>query len=167
MWHIARFFDEVHVVTALAHGAFDFGVALVADHNDLAPLGAMAGNFEVYLGDQRTGGIENAQAAPRRFGGDCFGNTVGAEDDNGAVGHLIEFIDKYRALGAQVFDDVFVVHNFMANVDGRAEGCQRALDDGDGAFDAGAEAARVGEQDVYASIPTISTSKRTRWPASG
>jgi hypothetical protein len=39
------------------------------------------------------------------------------------------------------------VDDFVAHVDRRAEFFQRALDDGDGAVDAGTEAARVGEKD--------------------
>jgi len=38
------------------------------------------------------------------------------------------------------------VDDFVAHVDRRAEFFQRALDDGDGAVDAGAETARVGEK---------------------
>lgn len=47
---------------------------------------------------------------------------------------------------------------------------QCALDDGDGAFDTGAEAARVREDDRHGlayMIPMISTSKRIDLPASG
>jgi hypothetical protein len=39
---------------------------------------------------------------------------------------------------------VLVVHDFVAHVDRRAELDQRALDDLDGALDAGAEAAGIG-----------------------
>jgi hypothetical protein len=35
----------------------------VADHDDLAALFAHAGDFEMHLGDQRAGGVEDAQAA--------------------------------------------------------------------------------------------------------
>ena len=80
---------------------------------------------------------------------------------------LVELVDKHRALGAQAVDHVLVVHHFVTDVDRCAEQRQRPLDDGDGAFDAGAEAARARQQDVRHRIPTISTSKRTPLPASG
>jgi hypothetical protein len=63
------------------------------------------------------------------------------------AGHFGQFLDEYRALGLEVVDDEGVVHDFVAHVDRRAEFFQRALDDGDGAVDAGAEAARIGKQD--------------------
>jgi hypothetical protein len=46
---------------------------------------------------------------------------VGAEDDRAAGGHLVEFVDEHRALGAQVVADELVVHDFVAHVDRRAE----------------------------------------------
>ena len=59
------------------------------------------------------------------------------------------FLDEYRALGAQVVDDELVMHHFVAHIDRRAEALQCLLDDLDGALDAGAEAARIGEQDFH------------------
>ena len=53
----------------------------------------------------------------------------------------------------QVVDDVGVVHDLVAHVDRRAEALQRALDDLDGAVDAGAKAARLGEDDFFESWP--------------
>ena len=49
----------------------------------------------------------------------------------------------------QVVDDVGVVDDLVAHVDRRAERLQRALDDLDRAIDAGAEAARLGEDDFF------------------
>ena len=72
---------------------------------------------------------------------------MGAEDDRGAGRHLVKFFDEDRTLGLQVVDDEGVVHDFMAHIDRRAEFFQRAFDDGDGAVDAGAESARIGEKD--------------------
>jgi len=36
--HVFGAFDQIHAALALTHRAFDFGVALVADHHDLARL---------------------------------------------------------------------------------------------------------------------------------
>jgi hypothetical protein len=52
----------------------------------------------------------------------------------------------------EVVDHELVVHDFVAHVDRRAQGLDGALDDLDGAVDAGAEATRVGEQDVHRRI---------------
>ena len=83
---------------------------------------------------------------PLRLLLDGTGDAVRGEDHGGAVGHLVQLLDEYRAEGAQPVDDVAVVHHLVAHVDGRAEQFDRALDDVDGAVDAGAEAARIGEQ---------------------
>ena len=54
-------------------------------------------------------------------------------------------------LALQVVDDEPVVHDLVAHVDRRAELRERLLDDRDRAIDAGAEAARIGEQDLHVS----------------
>jgi hypothetical protein len=74
---------------------------------------------------------------------------MGTEDDRAAGRHFVKFLDEHRPLGAQVVADELVVHDFVAHVDRRAEFFQGTLDDGDGAFDAGAEAAGVGEDDLH------------------
>ena len=94
-------------------------------------------------------------------------NAVGAEDDRCAAGHFVEFFDEYCALGLEPIDDETVMHDFMTDVDGRTEFFERTFNDGDGAFDAGAETTGVGEEDVHQSIPITSTSKRIDLPASG
>jgi hypothetical protein len=67
-------------------------------------------------------------------------------------GTSVEFLDEDGALGLEAIDHVAVVHHFVPHVDRRAELFQRAFDDGDGALDAGAEAAGVGEQDVCITV---------------
>ena len=64
-----------------------------------------------------------------------------------AVRDLVELFDEDRALAPEVVDDVFVVDDFVAHVDRRAVLLERPFDDLDGPLDAGAEAARRGEQD--------------------
>ncbi len=71
----------------------------------------------------------------------------------------------------QVVDDVGVVHDLVPHVDRRAEADQGALDDLDGPIDAGAKAARLGQDDFFDGAhqrtPISSTSKVTGRPASG
>ena len=71
------------------------------------------------------------------------------EHDRRAGGHFVELLDEHRALRLQVVDDEPVVDDLVAHVDRRAELRERLLDDRDRAVDAGAEAARIGEQDVH------------------
>ena len=71
-----------------------------------------------------------------------------AEDHGGVVGHLVQLVDEVAPFGPQRLDHVPVVDDLLAHVDrGRAH-LQRELDDVDGAVDAGAEAARPGQQDL-------------------
>ena len=81
------------------------------------------------------------------------------------VRHFGQLLDEHRALRAQVVDHEAVVHDFVAHVDRRAERFERALDDLDGAVDAGAEAARLGEQDVHGRHSTRCEGWGSRSPA--
>ena len=60
---------------------------------------------------------------------------------------VVELLDEHRAALAQLLDDVLVVDDLLAHVDGRAVQVERALDGLHGAVDARAVAARRGEQD--------------------
>ena len=59
------------------------------------------------------------------------------------AGTSIEFLDEARALRAQALDDVAVVDDLVADVDGRAVLRERLLDDVDRADHARAKAARL------------------------
>ena len=73
---------------------------------------------------------------------------MGREDHRAVVGHLVELVDEHRAQLAQPVDDEAVVDDLVADIDRRAEPLERQLDDLDRAVDAGAEAARGGDQHV-------------------
>src|SRR5450830_1687279 len=143
----------------LAHGAFDFRVAGVADQDAFTAIAAVARDFDMHLGDQRAGGIEYFQAAACRFGTYRLGYAMGTEDYDDVVRHLIEFFDKDGAASAQVFDHEFVVDDFMAHVDRRPEDFQGAVDDFDRPVHAGAEATGVGEFDLHA-VPRVLQRKK-------
>ena len=70
------------------------------------------------------------------------------KDDRPIVGNLVELVDEHRAEPAQAVDDEAVVDDLVAHIDRRAEPLERELDDLDRAVDAGAEAARRGDQDA-------------------
>ena len=93
--------------------------------------------------------VDRAQAARARRLAHRGRDAVRAEDQERALGHLGGLVDEDRALRAQLVDHVPVVHDLVAHVDRRAEARERELDDLDRAVDAGAEAARVGEQDLH------------------
>jgi hypothetical protein len=94
---------------------------------------------------------------------------VGREHQRLAGRHFAQFLDEDRALGAQVGHHVGVVDDFVAHVDRRAK-LLGALDDFDGAVDAGAETARLGQQEFFIahySTEISCTSNFNGWPASG
>ncbi|MCY1177922.1 hypothetical protein D9M73_182480 [compost metagenome] len=149
-------FNQVDVAAigrvVLAHGAFHFRVAFVADEDAFVAVAAVAHDFHVHLGDQRAGGVEHLQAAILGFLAHGLGNAVGTEDDDGVIRHLVQLFDEDGATITQVFHHELVVHDFVAHVDRRAEHVQRAVDDLDRAVNAGAEAAGVGEFDLHDGI---------------
>ena len=60
---------------------------------------------------------------------DFAGNSVRTENGHRAGWDLGDILDKHGAAGAQAVDDVTVVHDFVAHIDGGAILRQGALDD--------------------------------------
>jgi hypothetical protein len=46
---------------------------------------------------------------------------MGREDDGRAIGHLVQFLDKDRALFLQTVDHIAVMDDLVPHIDGRAE----------------------------------------------
>ena len=122
----------------------------MADENALTTFAAVAHHLHVHLGHQRAGGIEHLQATSLGFLAYRLGNPMGTEDDNHLIRHLIQLFHEHRATGTQVFDHELVMHHFVTHINGWPEYFQCAVDDLDGAIDAGTEATRVGEFDLHA-----------------
>ncbi len=121
----------------------------MADQDQRAAFGDVALALVVHLGDQRAGGVEDGQASGGGFFLDPAGDAMGAEHGDRIGRDLMQVLDEHRALGLQAFDHVFVMHDLMPHIDRRTVLLQRALDDLDGAHDAGAEPARLGQNDLH------------------
>ena len=132
----------------LAHGADHLGMAGMADQQHRAARVVMALGLAMHLGDQRAGGVDDraacggAASAGTALGTPCAENTTGRSSGTSSSSST-----KTAPLASQALDDVAVVDDLVADIDRRAVALERALDDLDGAVDAGAEAARAGEQD--------------------
>ena len=63
------------------------------------------------------------------------------QDDDRSLGDLRLLLDEHGAFRLEVAHHVDVVHDLLADVDGRAVFGQRALDRVDGAIDSGAVSA--------------------------
>ena len=131
----------------LPHGADHLGMAGMADQQDGAPGLVVALDLAVHLGDQRAGGIGEQQAATARLGRDRLGHAMGGEDDQPILGHLVQLLDEHGTQPAQLVHHMAVVDDLVADIDRCPVLAQGGLDHVDGALDAGAEAARPGEQD--------------------
>ena len=65
--NICNVFHQVNAINQLAHRAFYFRMAFVADHHELKALFVQLGNFHMHLGNQRTGGIKHSKTSARSF----------------------------------------------------------------------------------------------------
>ena len=79
-----------------------------------------------------------------------------------ALRHLVELLDEDRAARLQVGDDVLVVDDLLADVDGRAVEVERLLDGDDRTVDAGAVAARA-PRSRHRGCPATSAGCPGRW----
>ena len=79
----------------LAHRAFDFRVAGVADQDELAALADVALALIVNLGHQRTGRVQHRQFARRGFFLDVAGDAMRAENRHGVFGDFRQRLDEH------------------------------------------------------------------------
>ena len=67
MHDICNVFHQINTIYQLAHRAFNFRMAFVADHHEFKTLFVQLGNFHMHLGNQRTGGIKHSKTTARGF----------------------------------------------------------------------------------------------------
>ena len=72
-----------------------------------------------------------------------------AEDQRGAIRHLVQLFDEHRPQGPQPSDHLPVVHDFMAHVDGLTEQLYGAFNNLDGAIDTRTKTPRIGQYDAH------------------
>jgi hypothetical protein len=113
----------------------------VADEQDRVPVGCVAAGLDVHLGHERAGRVDRVQTP-------CPGvlvhrrrHTVGRKDHRPPLGNIELVLDEDRAASLEVADDMGVVDDLLANVNGRPVQVEELLDRVDGPFDPGAIAA--------------------------
>ncbi len=121
-------------------------MALMADQQDVVVVLGEPPHLVVHLGHQRTGGVDGAQLRARGLLVHLGRDAVGGEHDERALGNLRVLLDEDRPARLEGADDVQVVDDLLAHVDRRAVVLEGVLDRLDGAVDACAVAARLGEQ---------------------
>ena len=139
-------------IGSLPTRALDLLVAGMPDQHDGAPLAREAPGLDVHLGDEGTRRIDHLEVASAGVLVDRWRNAVGRQHDHRPVRDLGLLVDEDGALGLQVLNDVQVVHDLLAHVDGRPVLGEGALHRVDGALDPRAIAARGGEQDGAARL---------------
>ena len=65
--HVGHVFHQVDTAFQLPHGAFDFRVAFMANHQKFVTFFVQLGNFHMHLADQRAGGVKNLETARLRL----------------------------------------------------------------------------------------------------
>ncbi len=143
-------FDEGdRTLGQLAHGAFHFRVAGVADQHDLAAAAKMDFRLAVHLGDEWAGGVEVKEVPPGRGRRHRLGDAVGGENHRlPGLRNFVEVLHEDRALRLEAVDDIAIMDDLMPHVDRRAIFGERQLDDLDSPVHPGAEAARAAEEDL-------------------
>ena len=141
--------DQHHLAGRDAERALHFLVAGVADQDHGAALVVVLFDFEMDLGNERAGGVDNAQVAVLGAVPFAGRDAMSAENDALAGGHLVEALDKNRAFAFQCLEHEAVVHDLMAHVERASVGTQRTADSLDGTIDAGAESARLSQDDFF------------------
>jgi hypothetical protein len=118
----------------------------MANQDDVTAKALVAHGLFMHFGNQRTGGIQIEEIAR---GGICrhgFRHTMSGKH-NGLFAVLlrnfVQFLDKNRALGFQPFNDETIMHDFVANIDGRAIAFERQNNNLDCPVNASAKAARA------------------------
>ncbi len=145
----------------LPHGALDLGMPGMADHHDVPALAVHPRDFDVHLGDERAGRVEDAQTATLGMLANRLRHPVRREDHGGAVRNLVEIVDEHGALRAQIGHHMVVVNDLVAHEDRRAVDLQRTFDDRDRAIDPGAESARLREERFHHLPPSCPSCGRS------
>src|SRR5215469_10694280 len=122
-------------------------MVLMADEDDTIPFARELDGFQMHFCNKRAGGVDDLQAPFFCLAANGGRNPVGAEDGAGARGDFVQFLHEDGARIAQLVHYVLVMHDFLADINGRPVKVQSDLDYVDGAHYASAEAARLEKKD--------------------
>ena len=145
--HLVDRLDEDRRLRCLPCRADDLLVPGVADEDDRVPLLGVPPSLDVHLRDEGTRRVDDVVPERPRVVVHGRRHAVRRVHDRRALGRLRLLLDEDRPSRLEVTDDVDVVDDLLADVDGRAIVVERLLDRLDGALDAGAVAARRGQED--------------------
>ena len=142
-------------------------MAQVSDEDDFVALLLITRCFVVYFAHQRTGCIDYLQPANTGIVRDLSGYAMGTEHGDGARRDVSDFFNETSALVPQAIYNVFVVDDFVPNVDGCAIVLQRAFDDVYGSDDTGTKPSRPRPNDAQGWLRHLTLPELLRlcvWP---
>ena len=116
------------------------------DQQDVVVLGGEPARLVVDLGHQRAGRVDGAQAPVPGFLPDLRRDAVRGEDDHRSLGNRLGLLHEDRAPVLKRPDDMSVMDDLLADVDGRAEALEGLLDGLHRPVDARAVATGLGEE---------------------
>ena len=70
---------------------------------------------------------------------------MGTENHRATIRHLVQFIDKHGTARPQTFDNMAIMHDFMAHIDRGTKQLQCAFDNLDSTINTGTKTARICE----------------------
>jgi hypothetical protein len=144
----------------LPDGAFNLRVPGMAYQHQHLAARDVALALDMNLGNEGAGGIEHRQPPLGGFIHDGAGDTMGAEDSDGAIWDFGERLDEDRPLPLQLFHDMAIVHDFVTDIDRRPKLDERLLDNLNGPHDASAEAAGLCQKNLHAGQFSVIASYR-------
>ena len=147
--------DERDRVGRLALRTDDLLVRSVADEEDRVAALREAASLLVHLRDERTRRVDGAEAAFGSVQVDLGRNAVRGEDADRALGHVLLRLHEDGAPLLEAPNDVDVVHDLLAHVDGRTMLLEQALDRVDRTFHPRAVPAGAGEQQSAGRDPVV------------
>ena len=147
--HVGGAVHEDRALRRVAHCALNLFVAIVADQQDLVVVASEASRFTVDLGDEWARRINSVQLTIRGTLDDGGRDTVGRKHHGGSFRNFFNLIHKDGALSFERRDDMDVVHDLLAHVDGSAIVGERFFDGNDGAINARAVATRCRQNDAF------------------
>src|SRR5205085_9143084 len=103
-------------------------VPCVADQDDGVPLARVAARLRMDLRHERTGGIDRVERTLLTTLVDCGSDPVRREDDDRALRNFGFALDENRAAFLELANDVAVVDDLLADVEGRPVELERPLD---------------------------------------
>ena len=98
----------------------------------------------MHLRHQRTRGVDRSKIPVAGMLANLWRDAMGAVEQDRPGRDLVDRIDKFHSLAGKAFDDIFIMHDFVIDVDARPANFERLIQALDGHVDPGTEPARIG-----------------------